>query len=52
MQRFAKPATFLKLAARLRLHAFAYKLRNFLRTQTRSEPIREWTQTSLQDKRR
>jgi Transposase DDE domain group 1 len=37
-------------AVRLQLHALAYKLGNFLRTQATPEPIKDWSLTSLKEK--
>ena len=35
---------------RLQLHAFAHNLGNFLRTPAMSEPIKDWSRTSLKEK--
>ena len=35
---------------RLQLHALAYNLGNFLRTLATSEPIKDWSLTSLKEK--
>jgi hypothetical protein len=37
-------------AVRLRLHALAYNLGNFLRTLAAPEPIKNWSLTSLKEK--
>jgi len=37
-------------AVRLQLHALAYNLGNFLRTLATSEPIQDWSLTSLREK--
>ena len=42
--------TFAANAVRLQLHALAYNLGNFLRTQATPEPIRDWSLTSLKEK--
>ena len=42
--------TFAANAVRLQLHALAYNLGNFLRTLATSEPIKDWSLTSLKDK--
>jgi hypothetical protein len=42
--------TFAANAVRLRLHALAYNLDNFLRTLATPEPIKDWSLTSLKEK--
>jgi Transposase DDE domain group 1 len=42
--------TFAANAVRLQLHAVAYNLGNFLRTLATSEPIKDWSLTSLKEK--
>jgi hypothetical protein len=42
--------TFAANAVRLQLHALAYNLGTFLRTLATSEPIQDWTLTSLKEK--
>jgi hypothetical protein len=42
--------TFAANAVRLQLHALAYNLGTFLRTFATSEPIQDWTLTSLKEK--
>jgi len=42
--------TFAANTVRLRLHALAYNLGNFLRTLATPEPIKDWALTSLKDK--
>jgi hypothetical protein len=42
--------TFTANADRLRLHALAYNLGNFLRTLATPEPIKEWSLSSLKEK--
>jgi hypothetical protein len=42
--------TFAANAVRLRLHALAYNLGNFLRTLATPEPIKDWSLTSLKKK--
>src|SRR5262245_43148827 len=42
--------TFAANAVRLQLHALAYNLGNFLRTLATTEPIKDWSLTSLKDK--
>jgi hypothetical protein len=43
--------TFAANAVRLQLHALAYNLGNFLRTLATPEPIKDWSLTSLKEKR-
>jgi hypothetical protein len=43
--------TFAANAVRLQLHALAYNLGNFLRTLATPEPIKDWSLTSLKDRR-
>jgi hypothetical protein len=42
--------TFAANAVRLRLHALAYNLGNFLRALATAEPIKDWSLTSLKEK--
>ena len=42
--------TFAANAVRLQLHALAYNLDNFLCTLATSEPIKDWSLTSLREK--
>jgi hypothetical protein len=42
--------TFAANAVRLQLHALAYNLGNFLRTLATTEPIKDWSLTSLKEK--